>query len=184
VSDQDDLRVTPYLPDESLDGSLGQASADAPQFVGPGESLTPTLPPAVPPTLPLPAGPPAVTPESFVLASFPTWQDPRPFPSNAKDHLGFIAMVCGIASVVILFGGAAMASNYINDPFEMAGVVFAFCWLGLWFVTSVCAIVFAVFGLRAARERLATNRGMSLVGLVIGALMVVALVAVVTFTIG
>ena len=171
MSDQDDLRVTPYLPDESLDGSLGQASADAPQFVGPSDS------PAAPPS----AAPPAVTPESFVLAPFPTWQDPRPFPSSAKNNLGLFAMICGIASVVVLFGGASVAAQYLDSEDIMTLALAGLAWLGLWFVTSVAAIVIAVFGLQAARQRLATNRGMSLVGLIIGVMMLVVVPLLVLF---
>ena len=90
-------------------------------------------------------------------------------------------MICGIASVVVLFGGASMATRYLYSDLASAGL-FALAWLGLWFVASVCAVVFAVLGLRAVSHREATNRGTALIGLVIGVLMLVFVPAAVFFT--
>ena len=197
--EQDDLRVTPYLPDESQDGSLGQASADAPGFVGPSDPSVPVvsypspsidvpaypapvLPPAMPevPLVaapPVPASPPPriyPTPDgslSFTLAPFPGSERERPFPSNIKDHFGIAAVICGCASIAILVVGAQMAMKYFAQS-DAATALFGVVWLGLWLVASVAAIVLGVTGIKAANRNEASNRWVAITGLVIGAMMI------------
>lgn len=82
--------------------------------------------------------------------------------TNRRNYLGIIALICGVVSTMMLVSMGSGQLDRLASDGQIAG------YLLLWIAVGVTSIVLAVMGLRAAGRRQATNRAMSISGLVLG----------------
>ena len=118
--------------------------------------------PAVPMT-PRTQPAPALAPLGPYVASSP-YSVPfgvEPEPTQAKNWMGLAALVLGIVSVGLL----GTLFRLAGEMADTTGVFLA------WIVVAILAVVFGAMGIHAAGRREATNRGLSIAGMVLGIVM-------------
>jgi len=101
--------------------------------------------------------------------------------SSAKNSLGLWALLCGLSPVLILILIGVFSQSDVSD--NATGIL-----VFVWFAAAILAIVLGAVNVRAAGRGEATNKGMGVAGIVLGAIsvafFVVVIFAVVVFATG